>query len=192
MNFMSAHALYQGGNCIVQMERQREDGVYAFLLNQCLDGVVAAEPRHNLLPLHLTVCIGMRPVVLSIANTASTDSVVTLMVFHQQSKAGWEDAVSEAVRVLVDIALSLAVQVAEGSSRRDPALWVALQFKFLRLALTSCWSGGRLSMFSFIEKMFNSDSSTDDCSEDSYGVGQYPGDLPGYDRNIIQFFIYSL
>ena len=157
------------------------------LLYEGLDGVVAAEPRHNLLPLHLTVCIGMRPVVLSIANTASTDSVVTLMVFHQQSKAGWEDAVSEAVRVLVDIALSLAVQVAEGSSRRDPALWVALQFKFLRLALTSCWSGGRLSMFSFIEKMFNSDSSTDDCSEDSYGVGQYPGDLPGYDRNIIQW-----
>ena len=192
MNLVSAHALYQGENRLPQMERQREDGVDAFLLNQCLDGVVAAEPRHNLLPLHLTVCIGMRPVVLSIANTASTDSVVTLMVLHQQSKAGWEDAVSEAVRVLVDIALSLAVQVAEGSSRRDPALWVALQFKFLRLALTSCWSGGRLSMFSFIEEMFNSDSSTDDCSEDSYGVGQYPGDLPGYDRNIIQFFIYSL
>ena len=139
------------------MERQRKDGVHAFLLNQCLDGVVAAEPR-------LTVCIGMRPVVLSIANTASTDSVVTLMVLHQQSKAGWEDAVSEAVRVLVDIALSLAVQVAEGSSRRDPALWVALQFKFLRLALTSCWSGGRLS---FIDEMFSKDSSADDCSEDS-------------------------
>ena len=44
-------------------------------------------------------------------------------------------------------------------------------------------------MFSFIEKMFNSDSSTDDCSEDSYGVGEYPGDLPGYDRNIIQLDI---
>ena len=171
------------------MERQREDGVDAFLLNQCLDGLVAAEPRHNLLPLHLTVCIGMRPVVLSIANTASTDSVVTLMVLHQLSKAGWEDAVSEAVRVLEDIALSLAVQVAEGSSRRDPALWVALQFKFLRLALTSCWSGGRLS---FIDEMFSKESSADDCSEDSYGVGEYPGDLPGYDRNIIQFFIYSL
>ena len=42
-------------------------------------------------------------------------------------------------------------------------------------------------MFSFIEEMFNSNSSTDDCSEDSYGVGQYPGDLPGYDRNIIQW-----
>ena len=163
MDLVSAHALYQGGNCIAQMERQREDGINAFLLNQCLDGVVAAEPRHNLLPLHLTVCIGMRPVVLSIANTASTDSIVTLMVFHQQSKAGWEDAISEAVRVLVDIALSLAVQVAEGSSRRDPALWVALQFKFLRLALTSCWSGGRLSS---IEEMFSSESSADDCSED--------------------------
>ena len=44
-------------------------------------------------------------------------------------------------------------------------------------------------MLSFIEKMFNSDSSTDDCSEDSYGVGEYPGDLPGYDRNIIQLDI---
>ena len=192
MDLLSAHALYQGGNSIAKMERQREDGINAFLLNQCLDGLVAAEPRHNLLPLHLTVCIGMRPVVLSIANTASTDSLATGKVFHKKSKAGWFVAVPEAVRVLVDIALSLAVQLAEGSSGRDPALWVALQFKFLRLALTSCWSGGRLSMFSFIEKMFNSDSSTDDCSEDSYGVGQYPGDLPGYDRNISQFFIFSL
>ena len=187
MDLKLAEALYQGDNCIVQMERQREDGVYAFLLNQCLDGFVAAEPLHNLQTLHQTACIGVRPVVLCIANTACTDSVMIDKILHQWNITA--EAVPKAVRVLVDIALSLTVQVAEGSSSRDSTLWVALQFEFLQLALTSCWSGCRLS---FIDEMFSKESSTDDCSEGGYGVGDYPGDLPGYDRNIIQLVGYRV
>ena len=141
-----------------------------------MDGFVAAETLHNLHTLHLTSCIGDRPVVFSLPETARTDPVVTGMVLHQQSKAGGGQAVRETSRVLVDITESLTIQVAEGSSSRDPTLRVVIENKPLRLALTQGWSGGR---FDSIVEMVDQESRTDDSSEDCCRPGKYPGNLPG-------------
>ena len=101
--------------------------------------------------------------MLNMANTASADSVMIEIIFHEESKAGWGQAVSETGRVFVNISSSFAVQLTEGSSSRDPTLRVVLQNEFLRLALTSCWSEGRLS--SRLE-MVSQDSGADYCRED--------------------------
>ena len=96
-------------------------------------------------------------------NTARTDPIMGGMVFHEQSKGGGYEASLETDGVFIDLSKSLAVQVTVCSSRRSPTLWVVLQNIFLRLALTSCWSGGRSSFF---DEMFSKDCSTDDSSED--------------------------
>ena len=144
-----------------------------------MDGFVAAETVHNLHTLHLTSCLGDRPVVFSLPETARTDPVVTGMVLHQQSKAGGVKAVRKASRVLVNPTESLTIQVAEGSSSRDPTLRVVFQLEFFRFVLSSCWSGGRLSL---IVEIVNHESSADHSSGDGEGVGQYSGDRPGYDE----------
>ena len=117
--------------------------------------------------------------MFSLPETARTDPVVTGMVLHQQSKAGGGQAVRETSRVLVDLTESLTIQVAEGSSGRDPTLWVVFENKLLRLALTQCWSGGR---FDSIVEMVNQESRTDDSSEDCCRPGKNPGDLPGWNK----------
>ena len=117
--------------------------------------------------------------MFSLPETARTDPVVTGMVFNQQSKAGGGQAVSETSRVLVDITKSLTIQVAEGSSSRDPTLRVVFQLEFFTFVLSSCWSGSRLSL---IVEIVNHESSADHSSGDGEGVGQYSGDRPGYDE----------
>ena len=144
-----------------------------------MDGFVAAETVHNLHTLHLTSCLGDWPAVLNVSTTARTDPVVTGMILHQQSKAGGGQAVRETSRVLVDLTESLTIQVAEGSSSRDPTLRVVFQLEFFRFVLSSCWSGGRLSL---IVEIVNHESSADHSSGDGEGVGQYSGDRPGYDE----------
>ena len=144
-----------------------------------MDGLITAKTVHNLHTLHLTSCIGDRPVVFSLPETARTDPVVTGMVLHQQSKAGRGQAVSETGRVLVHITESFTIQVAEGSSSRDPTLRVVFENELLRLALTQGWSGGR---FNSIVEMVNQESRTDDSSEDCCRPGKYPGDLPGWNK----------
>ena len=117
--------------------------------------------------------------MFSLPETARTDPVVTGIVSHQQRKAGGGQAVRETSRVLVDITESLTIQVAEGSSSRDPTLRVVFQLEFFRFVLSSCWSGGRLSL---IVEIVNHESSADHSSGDGEGVGQYSGDRPGYDE----------
>ena len=117
--------------------------------------------------------------MFSLPETARTDPVVTGMVLHQQSKAGGGQAVRETSRVLVDTTQSLTIQVAEGSSCRDPTLRVIPQNEFFRFVLSICWSGSRLSL---IVEIVNHESSADHSSGDGEGVGQYSGDRPGYDE----------
>ena len=78
--------------------------------------------------------------------TGTADPVMTGVVCHQQSKTAGVQTVPETGRVLVNISQYLAVQLAGGSTSSDSTQRVILQKKLFRLALTSCWSGGRLSL----------------------------------------------
>ena len=149
------------------------------MIDQGLDGFVAAETVHNLHTLHLTSCLGDRPVVLNVSTTARTDSVTVEVIFHQERQTGRGEAILQTGGVSIDTTDSIAVQVAEGSSSRDPTLRVVLQLEFFRFVLSSCWSGGRLSL---IVEIVNHESSADHSSGDGEGVGQYSGDRPGYDE----------
>ena len=117
--------------------------------------------------------------MFSLPETARTDPVVTDIVLNQQRKTGGGQAVRETSRVLVHLTESLTIQVAEGSSSRDPTLRVVLQLEFFRFVLSSCWSGSRLSL---IFEIVNHESSADHSCGDGEGVGQYSGDRPGYDE----------
>ena len=143
-----------------------------------LNSLVATETLNNLPPpIHLTSCFGRCPVVHDMANTVITNTIVSGVIFHEQSKTGRYRAVSETGRVFINISDSLTVQLTVCSSSRDPALRVVLQNIFLRLVLTGCsWSGGRWSLT--VETVDNK-SSTDNCREDSQGDGNNRGDPPG-------------
>ena len=116
-----------------------------------------------------TGCSRHGPVVSNISSTISADPAMSLVILHQESQAAGNDTVMETFRVSVDSVVigsiqNLTIPVALWSSPSTAAtLRIVLQFKYLRLALTSCWSGGRSSFF---DEMFSKDSSTDDSSED--------------------------
>ena len=104
---------------------------------------------------------------------------MSVIIFHQEDKTAWCRTVSETGWVFINISDSIAVKLTVCSSSRDSTLWVVLQLEFFRFVLSSCWSGGRLSL---IVEIVNHESSADHSSGDGEGVGQYSGDRPGYDE----------